>query len=404
VGRDNIIVGLEIGTHKVCAAVGETGRDGALRILGVGEAPSRGVRKGEIVDFDTAVMCVRDAIVDAETKTDVAIRGVCLAVTGSHFQSFNNRGSVVVPDEREVVSNEDCDNVEKSAREVSIPSGHAFLHSVLQHYRVDGKEGVLNPVGMAGSLLEADYHVIHGVKTRITNSIQCVKEAGLEVEDVAFSAFATAQAVLTPGQKELGALVVDMGGGTTDFIVYSEGAVKQSGVLAVGGDHVTNDISMGLRIPINRAERLKVEEGGAVLGTVLPGETVFLKDDSGFAGKHVERETLNTVIHLRMREVFELLRKKVEAAGYYDFLGGGVMLTGGCSQLKSIRPLAEEVFGLPVHATNAQAVDGVTSTFEKPQYSTAVGLVRYAMAAQMDRERPGILGRLGRVFRKFRLF
>ena len=197
-----------------------------------------------------------------------------------------------MPDDRDEIDEQDIEDVKINAREVSIPAQNAFLHSIIQHYHVDGQAGVLNPFGMLGQKLEADFHIIHGVRTRIQNTIRCVKELPLDVEDVVFTAFAAAQVVLTPHQKSLGALVIDMGGGTTDYVLYVDGAVKQSGVLAVGGDHITNDISMGLRIPMTRAEKLKIEEGSTVLGNCLPGETVLLKDDSGFAGKEVERETL----------------------------------------------------------------------------------------------------------------
>src|SRR2546423_1924213 len=325
----DLIVGLEIGTSKICVVVGETRPDGTLKILGVGQAPSRGVRKGEIVDFETAMKCVHEAVVDAEQKSDVMIRSVYVAVAGGHIQSFNNRGCVMLPEDRDEIDEQDVDDVKVNAREVSIPAQNAFLHSIIQHYHVDGQDGVLNPVGMLGEKLEADFHIIHALRTRIQNTIRCVKELPLEVEDVVFGPLAAAQVVLTQHQKNLGALVIDIGGGTTDYIVYVDGAVKQSGVLAVGGDHITNDISMGLRIPMARAEKLKIEEGGCTLGNCLPGETILLKDDSGFAGKEVERETLNTIIHLRLRESFELLKRQLDEEAFINYVGAGVFITGG---------------------------------------------------------------------------
>lgn len=381
-GRDQIVVGLEIGTSKVCAVVGETRGDGTIRILGVGQAPSRGVRKGEIVDFETAGKCIRECLVDAEEKSDVMIGSVYLGITGSHIQGFNNRGAVNIPEDRDEILDEDFEDVQASAREVSIPAPNMFVHSILQHYYVDGQDGVLNPIGMCGRKLEADFHIIHGVATRIKNSVRCVKEVGPEVLDVVFNPLAAAQVVLDQNQKSLGALVVDMGGGTMDYIVYVDGAVKQSGALAIGGDHIANDISLGLRIPMAKAQRLKVEEGSVILGNSRPGETIVLKDESGFAGKAVEREMLNTIIHCRVRESFELLKKRLDEENYLPYLGGGMMLTGGCSMLKGINHLAEEVFGLPVHVTHAQTVSGLTSAFENPQFSTAIGLIKYAEAMQ----------------------
>jgi cell division protein FtsA len=398
----DLIIGLEIGTSKICVVVGETRPDGTVKILGVGQAPSRGVRKGEIVDFETAMKCVHEAVVDAEQKSDVMIRSVYVAVAGGHIQGFNNRGCVTLPEDRDEIDDQDVEDVKVNAREVSIPAPNAFLHSIIQHYHVDGQDGVLNPVGMLGQKLEADFHIIHGVRTRIQNTIRCVKELPLEVEDVVFSALASAQVVLTQHQKNLGALVVDIGGGTTDYILYVDGAIKQSGVLAVGGDHITNDISMGLRIPMARAEKLKIEEGGCVLGNCLPGETIVLKDDSGFAGKEIERETLNTIIHLRLRETFELLKRTVEEEPFINYVGAGVFITGGCSLLSGIDHLAGEIFEMPAHVTHAQTTSGLTSAAENPQFATAIGLLKYAQAVQVDRPRGGITRIFGRLFNRMR--
>jgi cell division protein FtsA len=395
----DLMVGLEIGTSKICVVVGEGRPDGTIKILGVGQAPSRGVRKGEIVDFETAMKCVHEAVVDAETKSDVMIRSVYVGVTGAHIQSFNNRGLVTLPEDRDEIDEQDIEDVKINAREVSIPAQNAFLHSIIQHYHVDGQEGVLNPIGMLGEKLEADFHIIHGVRTRIQNTIRCVKELPLEVEDVVFTALASAQVVLTQHQKNLGALVIDIGGGTSDYILYVDGAVKQSGVLAVGGDHITNDISMGLRIPMTRAEKLKIEEGSVTLGNALPGETILLKDDSGFAGKEIERETLNTIIHCRLRETFELMKRKLEEEPFINYIGEGVFITGGCSHLNGIDHLAEDIFELPARVAHAQTMSGLTSAFENPQFSAAIGLIKYAQAMQTDR-RPtrGFRGVFGKLF------
>ena len=403
--REDIHVGLEIGTTKVCAVVAECREDGEVRLLGVGETPSRGVRKGEIVDFENASNCVREALSDAEEKSDVEIKSVWLAVTGSHIHSFNNRGSAAIPEESGEITEEEIQEVEYKAKEISLPKENAILHSIIQHYYVDGQEGVLNPVGMLGSRLEADFHIIHGVTNRIQNSIRCVKECHIEVEDVVVSSLASAQVVLGQHQKESGALVIDIGGGVTDYIVYLDGAVRQSGVLAVGGDHITNDISIGLHIPITRAEKLKVEEGSAILGKSLPGEKIVLKNDTGFSGKEVEREMLNMIIHARLEEVFVLLRKRLESEVPGRLLGTGVMLTGGCSLIRGIREVAESVFDMPVHLTRAQAVSGPTSAFENPQFSTCIGLAKYAQAVRSEMPEESFLGNIfSKVFKKFRPF
>src|SRR6201987_5027056 len=394
----DLMVGLEIGTSKVCVVVGESRPDGTIKLLGVGQAPSRGVRKGEIVDFETAMKCVHEAVVDAEQKSDVMIRSVYVAVAGAHIQSFNNRGCVMLPDDRDEIDEQDIEDVKVRGGEVRIPAKNGFLPSIIQHFHVDGQDGVLNPIGMLGQKLEADFHIIHGVRTRIQNTIRCVKELPLEVEDVVFGALASAQVVLTQHQKNLGALVVDIGGGTTDYILYVDGAVKQSGAIAIGGDHITNDISMGLRIPMARAEKLKTDEGSCVLGNCLPGETIFLKDDSGFAGKEIDRETLNTIIHLRLRETLELLKRQLEEESFINYVGAGIFITGGCSLLSGIQHLAQEVFEMPAHVAHAQTMSGLTSAFETPQFSTATGLIKYAQAVQTDRPRRGIRGIFGKIF------
>ncbi len=396
--NEDFIVGLEIGTSKVCAVVAEGRPDGTVKINGVGYAPSRGVRKGEIVDFETAGKCVREALADAEEKSDIMIGSVYLAVSGGHIESFNNRGLVNIPPEREEICEDDFEEVQAAAREVSIPPPNQFLHSVLQHYYVDGQDGVLNPIGMMGTALEADFHIIHGVGTRIKNSIRCVKELDIEVEDVVFGPLASAQVVLDMDQKNQGALVIDVGAGTTGYVVYADGAVKHSGCLAVGGDHITNDLSLGLRIPMARAEKLKTEEGSVRLGRSSPGERVVLKDETGFAGKEIEREMLNTIIHCRVRETFELVKKRLDESGAsMDFLGAGVQLTGGSSTMVGIDELAQEIFGLPVHLTCVKGtMSGPTNAFDNPQYSCAIGVVKYAHAMTAGIRRPGLFRRIAR--------
>ncbi len=392
--KDNIVVGLEIGTSKVCVAVADVREDGSLKVLGVGQSPSYGVKKGEIVDLESAHKSVRDAIADAEQKSDISIQSAYVGITGGHISSFNNRGVVALPEDRDEIDDEDLEEVKRNARDVNIPSQNAFLHAIIQHYYVDGQDGVLTPVGMLGTKLEADYHIVHGVRTRVQNTIRCIKEIPLEVEDVVLNSLASAQIVLSQNQKNLGVLVVDIGGGTMDYLVYVDGAIKQSGVFGIGGDHVTNDICMGLRIPIGRAERLKLDEGSAVLGNCLPGETLFLPPEPGFAGREIERETLNSIIHFRLREAFELLKRKLEEEPYLRYLGAGVVLTGGCSLIHGINHLAEEILGLPVQPAQPPPMQGITSALTNPQLSTALGLIKYAQFAQMERPEPSLWARM----------
>ncbi len=402
--RSDILVGVEVGTSKVCAVVGESGREGSLRILGVGLAPSRGVRKGEIVDLAIATECVHDAISDAETNSDAEIGSVSVAVTGSHVRSFNSRGAILIPADRFEIDDEDVQEVAVKAREVNIPTGNFFLHSLIQHYYVDGQDGVLNPLGMVGRKLEADFHIVHGVKTRLQNTLRCIREAGVQIDEVVVNSLASAQAVLDQHQKDLGAVVIDIGGGVTDYIVYENGAVHHSGVLAVGGDHISNDISLGLRIPLTRAEKLKTEEGSAKLGGAPPGEMIVLKNDAGFSGKEVEREMLNTIIHARVRENFELIKRQIEQEVSLRLLGGGVMLTGGTSLMRGIKDVAESVFDMPVHLAREVGVSGPKSILNNPQYSTAIGLVKFTQALRAEEDEPGLIGsvleKIGGIFRR----
>lgn len=406
--KEQIHVGLEIGTNKICVVVAETRGDGPLHILGVGEAPSRGVRKGEIVDFSTASKCVHEAVCDAEEKSDVDIDRVWVAVTGSHIQSFNNRGAVQVPAAKAEIDEDDLGDVELSAKEVNLPAEHIVLHTIIRHYYVDGKEGVLDPIGMIGRKLEADFHIVHGVRTRIENTIRCVMEAEVQVVDFVLNSLASSQVVLDQHQKDMGVAVLDIGGGVTDYIVYVDGAVRHSGVLAVGGDHITSDIVHGLRIPLSRAEKLKEAEASCDLDGFPPGDTIILKNDTSFSGCEVERRVLNTIVHLRMAELFSLLKQDIEAACQHplDILGAGIVITGGCAHLRGIERLATETFGVPVRCTSARDVTGPTSSFENPQYSTAIGLVKYAHVMQADKEEAGsLLGSIGKLFKgRFRMF
>jgi cell division protein FtsA len=382
--NDQIFVGLEIGTTKICVIVAESRGDEMINILGVGETPSRGVRKGEIVDMATVTECVHEAIVDAEEKTDVEIGNVWVAITGSHLQGFNNHGSYSLPEERQITE-EDLDILEANAKEVALPPSNIFLHTIRQAYHVDGNRNVIDPLKSEGALLEADFHIVHGIKTRIHNTLRCIESLKLGIEDVVLSSLASAQVVLDQDQKNYGALMIDIGGGTTDYIVYIDGAVRHTGVLALGGDHVTSDMSVGLRLPMARAELLKLKEGSAEDPARSRGGIITLKNDPGFLGCDIDRIALETIIHLRVREIFELIRHDIESTDE-GMLGliQGVMLTGGCSKLKGIAGVASDVFDLPVELTRARNVGGATQIFENPQYSTAIGLTKYAMAVTRD--------------------
>lgn len=387
--KSEILVGIEIGSSQVCVAVGETARDGTLRILAVGEAQSAGIRKGEIVDFQSAEVCLREALADAENKAEVTIHTAdCLGVTGAHIGSFNSRGVIAIPEDQDEITEEDCQAVQASAMEVSLPAQGVLLHELLQAYHVGGQSGVVDPVGMSGDRLEAEYHIIYGVAARVQNSMRCVSEVLDGPDDVAFNGYASAQVVLAPEQKQIGALILDMGGGTTDYVLYADGAVRASGVLAVGGDHITNDLSLGLRLPMTKAEKLKIEEGHASAATARPGDFVTLRDGTAFAERNIERHLMNSIIEMRVRETFDLVRARLEADRLLERIGAGVFLTGGCSLLKGIRGIAEDVFEAPVGTTRPDDISGITAAFENPRYSTAIGLVKYAQASKQVHAEP----------------
>src|SRR5690349_15402936 len=272
----SIIVGLEVGTSKVCAVVGDLSPEGALNIVGLGQARSRGVRKGEIADTASAEEDVRQAIVEAEQMADVEIRSVYLAVTGGHLRGFNNRGvHPVVSADREI-SEDDVQDVIKNAKTINLPAQNHVIHAIRQHFLVDGQDGIINPVGMLGARVEVDVHVVHGNLNRLQNAIRTVKGLQLEVEDIVFSGLASSLAVLTNEQKEMGSLVIDMGGGTTDYVVCANGIIKHTGVLAIGGDHVSNDLAYGLKVPLSRAEQLKIEHGSAFVDEQATGQTITI--------------------------------------------------------------------------------------------------------------------------------
>tara|TARA_Y100001960_G_scaffold332161_1_gene431683 strand:- start:402 stop:1649 length:1248 start_codon:yes stop_codon:yes gene_type:complete len=391
--KSKIYAGLEIGTSKICVVVGEVDSDGSIKILGIGQAPARGVRKGEIVDFETAQTCLHDALVQAEEKTDVMIGNVYLAITGAHIESLCNRGSIRVPDGpvANEITEEDLDEVRELARDVSLPQQNVFLHSIIRDYCVDGQEKVQQPVGMLGKVVEADYHIIHGIKTRMQNTIRCVREIPIQVDEVVFSPIAAAQVMLSKEQKERGALLIDIGGGTTDYVMYLGGSVAQSGCIAVGGDHITNDISMVMNVPLTRAERLKIEHGSVMVQDHEQEEFIMLEDDPHFSGLEIDKIMLNKIINARVSETFEQLRDRISKNDDINALGAGVFLTGGSSKLKEIDKLAQEIFSLPVSLASISTMSGATAPFENPQLATPMGLIRYAQmieANKTERDNP----------------
>lgn len=381
--KSKIYVGVEIGTSKTCMVVGEVKADSSVKILGVGVTKSAGVRKGEIVDLAQVRECVRGALIEAEDICDVEIRDVLLAVTGAHFRGVENRGTYRLPDKETSVSEEHIEEVNEIAMDVALPSGNVCLHEIPRAYWLDGEECSSMPVGLHGRTLEADFHIVHGVKTRIQNSVRCIREMPLEVGRVVFAPIATAQIALGRLDKDNGALVIDIGGGTTDYVLYLGGAPVASGCIPVGGDHVTNDIHLVANIPLSKAEKVKKMEGNVSGDPARSVGSVTIPDEKGFPEIVIERSLLNDVMRGRLEEALRLVKERLPA-GSLAKVGTGVFLTGGTSLTSGFSELASDVFGLQVYRPEKPAVSGIHESFKDPQYSTAVGLIRYAQITDED--------------------
>jgi cell division protein FtsA len=400
----NIIVGLEIGTSKVCAAVGEMNAEGVLNIVGLGQSKSRGVRKGEICDTAAAEEDVRNAIVEAEQMADAEIRSVFLGVTGAHVRGFNNRGvHQIVSADREI-SPDDVQDVLKNAKAINRSQENHVIHAIRQHFLVDGQDSISDPVGMFGSRVEVDVHVVHGNFNRLQNSVRAVKGLQLEVEEIVFTGLASSLALLTNEQKELGALVIDIGGGTTDYAVYSGGVVKQVGVLAVGGDHVSHDLAIGLKVPLGRAEQLKCEKGNAIYDRSAEEEMITIPNEFGFPHKNVSAGNLRRIMSLRIEEIFQLIAQDLEQAGMVDYLRAGVFLSGGTARTPQIAQMAEQVLGMPVTIGKTNSISGLKSALDQPEFATAIGLVKFGSIQQRKRTTKNRLAdfktTIGQIFRR----
>ena len=381
----SLIVGLEIGTSKICAVVGEVNAAGVLNLIGLGQARSRGVRKGEIADVSATEEDIRNAIVEAEQMANVEIRSVFLGVTGNHIRGFNNHGvHPVVSADREITE-ADVQDVVKNAKAINLPAENHVLHAVRQHFTVDGQDGIVNPVGLSGARVEVDVHVVHGNTNRLQNPVRVVKGLQLEVEAIVFNGLAASLALLTSEQKEMGALVIDLGGGTTNFAVYADGIIKHTGVLAVGGDHVSNDLAYGLKVPLGRAEQLKIEHGSALAGDGIKGQTVTIASEHGLPVKSVKLDHLRHIMSVRLEEIFQLIERDIAWAGLLDYLRAGVFICGGGSRIPEIQKLAEKVFHLPVSLGKANSISGIKSALDQPEFATAIGLVKFGSFQQKKR-------------------
>jgi cell division protein FtsA len=402
---DNIIVGLEIGTSKVCAVVGEINSEGSLNIVGLGQARSRGVRKGEIVDAPLAEEDVRQAIVEAEQMADVEIRSVYLGVTGGHLRGFNNRGVHLIASVDREITEQDVKDVIKNAKAINLPAQNHVVCAIRQHFTVDDQPGITNPVGMLGARVEVDVHVVHGNFNRLQNAVRTVKGLQLEVEDIVFNGLAASLALLSNEQKELGSLIIDIGGGTTEYVVYANGIIKHTGVLAVGGDHVSNDLAYGLKLRLSRAEQLKLEHGAAIADKAADGQTITLNNEMGMPGRAINLEHLRMIMSVRLEEIFQLILQDLDQADALRHVRSGVFLSGGCARTPMIAQLAERVFQVPVSIGKTNSISGLKSALDQPEFTTAIGLVKFGSFQQRRRSakaslKQGLKNTFGQFFRR----
>ena len=382
--RTKIHVGLEIGTSKICMVVGEVKSDGSVKILGVGQSKSVGVRKGEIYDFPQVRACVKDALVKAEDASDVEIGSVFLSVSGAHIQGVNHLGSFRLPDNEDTIEPEHVKEAKEIARAVAIPQDHVYIHHIIRRFGVDGFHHAASPIGLTGRTVDANFHIVHGIRSRIENQIKCVREMPLDVDDLVFAPIATAQVALDREARERGALVIDIGGGTTDYALYSDGMIEATGCIPVGGDHITNDIHLVTGLPFSKAETLKVREGDASGDSARSVGVVKLSDEKGFAEAEVKRQLLNDIIRQRLEETLGLLRRRLPD-GAIERIGTGVFLSGGTSLMRGFGELAHDVFQRDIYRPEPPELSGVQASFKDPQFTTALGLIRYAQIVESDR-------------------
>lgn len=383
--ENHTIVGLDIGTTKICAIVGEITENG-IDIIGIGHSPSKGLRKGAVVNIEATVQSIQKAVEEAEIMSGREIREVYAGIAGGHIRGMNSHGVIAVKDGE--VKDSDMKRVIDAACAVAIPMDREVIHIIPQEYIIDGQDGIKEPLGMSGVRLEANVHIVTGAVTSAQNIIKCCNRAGLDVADIILEPLASADAVLTPDEKELGVALIDIGGGTTDLAVFHGGSIKYTSVISVGGNHITNDIAVGLRTPTAEADRIKHRYGCAMGALVRKDEEIEVPAVAGREPRHLARQMLAEFIEPRVEEMLELVRHDIVKSGYADLLAGGVVLTGGSSILEGFPELAEQIFGVSVRRGIPQYIGGLRDVVNSPMYATAVGLVIYGARQVAGRSQP----------------
>lgn len=398
--NERYIVGLDIGTTKICCVVATVKDDGAVETVGIGSTPSRGIRKGVVVNLDATVEAIKSSVEDAELSAGVNVECATLGVAGAHMRSFNSRGVVTVSGKDKTVTRDDVKRVMEAARAVSIPPEREILHVLSQEYVLDEQGGITAPVGMNGSRLEANVHIITAATASIQNMVTCANRAGIEVRDLVLEQVAIADAVLTPDERDLGVALIDVGGGTSDLVIFEKGSVWHTAALPVGGDHFTNDLAVGLRTPIPDAERLKKKHGCALSSMVEEDDGIEVPTVGGRKPRLLSRQVMAEILEPRAEELFQLLHAEIVRAGFAKTLNAGVVLTGGGSLLPGTAEVAEQVFDMPVRRGVPKSAGPMADSAD-PQATTAIGLAIYGARNRAMRYRPatppgaGLIGRMG---------
>jgi cell division protein FtsA len=382
--RERYLVGLDVGTSKVTAVVGEMLDGGGLDIVGIGAAESRGIRRGVVVNLEAAVESIKKAIEEAELMAGVEIDSVHLALSGPHIKGFNSRGVVAVAGKNREITREDVRRAIDAAKAVSLPVGREILHVLPQDFVVDDQDGIGAPVGMTGARLEVNVHIVTGGQSSTQNLIACVNRAGVHVTDTVVEHIAASDSVLTEDEKELGVALVDIGGGTTDVAIYERGSLWHTSVMGIGGDHFTNDIAVGLRTPVPEAEKIKRKAGCALSGMVHEEDTVEVASVGGRKPRVMARRILSEVLQPRAEEIFHLVWDEIRRAGHEKSLNSGIVLTGGGAILDGMPEIAEQIFDLPIRRGCPTSVGGLADHVNSPTFATSVGLVLYGYRNAVD--------------------
>jgi len=371
----NLIVGLDIGTSKVVAIVGEITTEGEIEIIGLGSHPSKGLKKGVVVNIESTVQSIQRAIEEAELMAGCQINSVYAGIAGSHIKSINSHGIVAIKDRE--VSDMDLDRVIDAARAVAIPADQRILHILPQEFIIDEQEGIREPIGMSGVRLEAKVHLVTGAVGAAQNIIKCVRRCGLEVDDIILEQLASSYSVLTEDEKELGVCLVDIGGGTTDIAVFSEGAIKHTAVIPIAGDQVTNDIAVALRTPTQYADEIKIKYACALRQLANADETIEVPSVGDRPPRKLSRQTLAEVVEPRYDELLTLVQAELRKSGFEDIIAAGIVMTGGSSKMDGVVDLAEEIFHMPVRLGSPQYVSGLSDVVSNPIHATGVGLLLF---------------------------